>query len=341
MDSKISQLPSADRIYDHDLLIAVTGYNIEGAYPDNVKVSFDRIRNDIVRLDEMIFLLSGFSGYYNSGNNTITITTHQRPGNLISLTYDNNYPYIQNISTTGLNAIAGTGVYLKNHTVWPHVSEIGILDKLYEASNTYTIPITTTSIDESLVFPLTFPSSVQTLNYTKWKCEGYYQNITLTTEIPITQPNITGPTGQAVSWSTYTISSLIEGKLTPSLFNFSYLLSNPNIKQYNTPLYNYTDTKILINHDNLGPKSSTINNLFFLSFFNIANNLNSSYSRPSGCVAFRTIQPWFLPPSAILFWSGIYNNNGILNNITGLAIATGYITNITISGHRFLEIKPI
>lgn len=380
MDSKISQLPSAPKIYDHDLLIVVTGYDIAGAYPDNVKVSFDRIRNDIVRLNEMIFLLSGFSGYYNSGNNTITITTHQREGNLIDLTYDNEYPYIQNISTTGLNAkagnnieiqfstnspansgyggagsgyysgiisttglnaSAGTGVYLKTKSAWPHAYEIGTLEKVYEVSNTYTVPTGTTSLDEYLLFPLLFPQDIQSLNYTKWKCEGYYKNIALTTFLPATQPNITGPTGQPVSWSSYSVASITQGKLIPALFSFSYLLNNPNSKVYNLPLYEYTDIKLDTNHNNIGSKEHSHENLFFLSFFNIASNPTVGYSNPSGGVAFLLTEPWFTPPYATLNWTGTYYDNGNPISINGSATATGYITNITVNGHRFLEIKAV
>jgi hypothetical protein len=407
MDSKISQLPSATKIYDHDLLIAVTGYDIAGAYPDNVKVSFDRIRNDIVRLNEMIFLLSGFSGYYNSGNNTITITTHQREGNLIDLTYDNDYPYIQNIattginlktenllvkeyettwpytgilyntglnaiagnhieiqfstnspansgyggaggkyftgiiSTTGLNATVGTGLYFKANPNWPHSYEIGILEKVYEISNTYNVPIGTTSLDEHLLFPLIFPQSIQSLNYTKWKCEGYYKNISMTTFLPATQPNTTGPTGQPVSWSSYTVGAITQGKLIPALFSFSYLLSNPNTKVYNPPLYVYTDLKIDTTHNNIGSKSHSHDNLFFLSFFNTLSSPTAGYSDPSGGLAFLLTEPWFTPPYAILYWSGTYNNSGTPISIGGEAIATGYVTNITVNGHRFLEIKAV
>jgi hypothetical protein len=110
MDSKISQLPSTNKIYDGDLLVAVTGYDTEGSYPSNVKINCGLIRRDIVRLNEMIFLLSGFSGYYNSGNNTMTITTHQKEGNLIKLDYEPSWPYMQIISTTGLNITQGEGV---------------------------------------------------------------------------------------------------------------------------------------------------------------------------------------------------------------------------------------
>lgn len=407
MDSKISQLPSAPKIYDHDLLIAVTGYDIAGSYPDNVKVSFDRIRNDIVRLNEMIFLLSGFSGYYNSGNNTITITTHQREGNLIDLTYDNEYPYIQNISTTGinlktenllikeyettwpytgilynsglnaiagnnieiqfsinspansgyggaggkyytgiisttgLNATVGTGLYFKTNPNWPHSYEIGMLSKTYDQYDTYVIPTGTSSMDEHLLFPLVFPSAIQSLNYTKWKCEGYYKNISITTYIPATQPNTTGPTGQPVSWSSYTVGPITQGKIIPALFSFSYLLNDSSIKTYNSPLHEYTDIKIDTNHNNIGSKSHSHENLFFLSFFNIVSSPTVGYSNPSGGVAFLLTEPWFTPPYATLYWSGTYNNSGTPISIGGEAIATGYITNITINGHRFLDIKAV
>lgn len=120
MDSKISQLPSANKIYDGDLLVAVTGYDTEGSYPDNVKINCGLIRRDIVRLNEMIFLLSGFSGYYNSGNNTMTITTHQKEGNLIKLDYETSWPYMQIISTTGLNIQSGEGIGYTINSTFPN-----------------------------------------------------------------------------------------------------------------------------------------------------------------------------------------------------------------------------
>lgn len=120
MDSKISQLPSANKIYDGDLLVAVTGYETEGSYPDNVKINCGLIRRDIIRLNEMIFLLSGFSGYYNSGNNTMTITSHQQEGNRIKLDYEPDWPYMQIISTTGLNIYDGEGIGYEIDSTFPH-----------------------------------------------------------------------------------------------------------------------------------------------------------------------------------------------------------------------------
>lgn len=407
MDSRISQLSSVNKVYDNDLTVVVTGYNQQGAFPDNVKISLKQIRQDIIRLNEMIFIVSGFSGYYNSGSNTITITTHQKQGNLINLTYDNEYPYMQNISTTGinlktenllvkeyettwpytgilyntglnaiagnnieiqfstnspansgyggaggkyftgiisttgLNATVGTGLYFKPNADWPHSCEIGMLSKIYDKYNTYTIPTGTSSMDEHLLFPLVFPSAVQSLSYTKWKCEGYYKNISITTFIPATQPNTTGPTGQPVSWSSYTVGSITQGKLIPALFSFSYLLSDPSTKTYNPPLYEYTDIKIDTNHNNIGSKSHSHENLFFLSFFNIASGPTEGYSNPSGGLAFLLTEPWFTPPYATLNWVGTYYDNGNPFSINGNATAIGYITNISINGHRFIEITPL
>lgn len=131
MDSKISQLPYATAIYDHDLIIAVTGYGIEGSYPDNIKISLDQIRHDIIRLDEMIYLLSGFSGYYNEQNNTMTITSHQYAGNLMRLDYSEDWPYIQIISTTGLNAVAGNHIEVQFTTGTPASNKYGNTDYPY------------------------------------------------------------------------------------------------------------------------------------------------------------------------------------------------------------------
>jgi len=119
-DSKISQLNSADKIYDHDLMVVVTGYATEGASPDNCKISLDRIRKDVIRLDEMIFFLSGFSGYYNSGENTYTITSHHRMGNLIELDYDDVTPHIQTISTTGINLRTENLLVRDHENTWPY-----------------------------------------------------------------------------------------------------------------------------------------------------------------------------------------------------------------------------
>lgn len=142
MDSKISQLPTATKVYDGDLLVAVTGYDQVGSYPDNVKISLDRIRYDIIRLDEMIYLLSGFSGYYNSGNNTMTITSHQYPGNLIRLDYADVYPYIQILSTTGLNAVAGNHIELQFISGTPAANKYGAVGDPY-----YTGVLSTTGIN--------------------------------------------------------------------------------------------------------------------------------------------------------------------------------------------------
>lgn len=131
MDYKISQLPSAFKVYDHDLLVAVTGYNIQGSYPDNVKISLDQIRKDIIRLNEMIFLLSGFSGYYNSGNNTMTITSHQNAANLIRIDYGTQYPYIQILSTTGLNAVAGNNIEVQFTSGTPAAQKYGKVGSPY------------------------------------------------------------------------------------------------------------------------------------------------------------------------------------------------------------------
>ena len=119
-DSKISQLNFADKIYDRDLMVVVTGYGNEGSYPDNCKISLDRIRKDIIRLDEMIFFLSGFSGYYNTEENTFTITSHQFAGNLIDLIYDSARPNIQIIATTGLNTRTENLIARDFENVWPY-----------------------------------------------------------------------------------------------------------------------------------------------------------------------------------------------------------------------------
>jgi hypothetical protein len=369
MDSKISQLPSASKIYDSDLLIAVTGYNTAGAYPDNIKISLSQLRQDIIRLNEMIFLLSGFSGYYNSGNNTITITTHQKEGNLISLTYETEYPYLQiisttglnaiagsnidiefandtsyrsgTISTTGLNAVAGTGIYFRVDNQWPYRYEINTFDKIYEASGSYTIPTGTSSLDQNLLFPLIFPSSIESTSYSKWKCQGYYKNISMTTYIPATQPSVTaGPTGQPISWNSYSVNSIEQGYIIPSLFKYSYLLSNPNTKNYTVPLYDYSDNMLHTNHSTIGSKTKNIENVFLLAFFQIAEN-TSGYSQPSGGLGLLTESPWFVPPVATLYWIGTYNVDGTPTN-TGITVpATGYITNLNVDGHRFLEIKAV
>jgi hypothetical protein len=134
MDSKISQLPSANKIYDGDLLVAVTGYDTEGSYPDNVKINCGLIRRDIVRLNEMIFLLSGFSGFYNSGNNTMTITTHQKEGNLIKLDYEPSWPYMQIISTTGLNITGGQGIGYEINNSFPRPYQLKNVDRVKEGS---------------------------------------------------------------------------------------------------------------------------------------------------------------------------------------------------------------
>ena len=119
-DYKISQLNFADKIYDHDLMVVVTGYATEGSYPDNCKISLDRIRKDIIRLNEMIFFLSGFSGYYNSGENTYTITSHHRMGNLIELDYDDVTPHMQIISTTGINLRTENLLVRDHENTWPY-----------------------------------------------------------------------------------------------------------------------------------------------------------------------------------------------------------------------------
>lgn len=135
MDSKISQLPSANKIYDGDLLVVVTGYNTAGSYPDNVKINCELIRRDIVRLNEMLFLLSGFSGYYNSDNNTMTITTHQKEGNLVKLDYEPTWPYMQIIHTTGLNINSGEGVGYSVNNSFPYGYELKNMNRAKQGSS--------------------------------------------------------------------------------------------------------------------------------------------------------------------------------------------------------------
>jgi hypothetical protein len=101
-------------------MVVVTGYATEGSYPDNCKISLDRIRKDIIRLNEMIFFLSGFSGYYNSGENTYTITSHHRMGNLIELDYDDVTPHMQIISTTGINLRTENLLVRDHENTWPY-----------------------------------------------------------------------------------------------------------------------------------------------------------------------------------------------------------------------------
>lgn len=125
-DSKISQLESANKIYDHDLMVVVTGYSTPGAYPDNCKISADRIRKDIVRLNEMIFFVSGFSGYYNTGENLFYITSHQQAGNLIRLDYPTEFPHSpQTISVTGLNATMGNNIEIQLSSGTPAAQKYG------------------------------------------------------------------------------------------------------------------------------------------------------------------------------------------------------------------------
>lgn len=313
MDSKISQLPSAHKIYDHDLLIAVTGYDIAGSYPDNVKISFDRVRNDIIRLNEMIFITSGLSGYYNSGNNTLAINLNIKPG---------------------------TGIYFKSDLSWPHLYEIGLLEQIYDSADNYSISTGTTSIDEHLLFPLVFPSSIQSLKYTKWKCEGYYNDISLTTYIPAIEPMSTGPLGQPITWGFVSLSNLSQGYIIPQLFNFSYFLNDNNIKTYSLPIYDYSDNKIVTHHHTTGSKSHSVNNAHFLAFFTM-QNIVSGYSSPSGGLGFMLSPPWFEPPTATSNWTGVYyvEENPVIVS-TGIPV-TGYATNISINGHRFIEIKPV
>lgn len=132
-DSKISQLESADKIYDHDLMVVVTGYNTVGSYPENRKISLDRIRKDIIRLDEMLFFISGFSGYYNTGENLFYITSHQQAGNLIKLSYPDNPPSYspQIIDVTGLNAVVGNNIEIQFHSGTPAANFYGGIGPSY------------------------------------------------------------------------------------------------------------------------------------------------------------------------------------------------------------------
>lgn len=381
-DAKISELKTVNKLNDNNIFVVVTGYGIQNSYPENVKTTIDRIRKDIVRLNEMIIFVSGYSGYYNSGENIYAITSHHQEGNLVKLDYGEEYPYIQItsttglnsiagnnieiqfasgsyansiyggagepyysgiISTTGLNASAGTGVYLKKLNEWPHTNEINILQKTYERyDGNYSIPTGSSSIDEKLLFPLLFPSGVDSLVYTKWKCDGYYQNITINSVLPLVYPTSNAPNGQSITWNTYSLTNLTQGFLKPKLFMYQKLLSNPSINQYSNPIYDYTDVSIHTNHHTVGSKSHSAENVYFLGFFDKQTSYDPLYSEPSGCVGFRLSTPWYSPPSCTIVHYGTYPTGGYPDAMISESIdVVGYFSSVIVYGHRFLDVSAV
>lgn len=148
-DSKISQLNEANRVFDNDLMVVVTGYNIEGSLPDNCKIPLSKIRHDIVRLNEMIFAFSGFSGYYNTVDNTLTITSHHKTENLIRIDYDNVTPYRQIIYNTGLNAIAGNLIEIQFQPNSDAANILGLSSKLGSKYFSGIISVTGLNVNQS------------------------------------------------------------------------------------------------------------------------------------------------------------------------------------------------
>lgn len=106
-DSTITQLPLSPHILDKDLMVVVTGHLEDGAFPRNQKIPLAYIRKYIVRLNLLTSPQSGIGTYYNSGVNILTLQHIPRTGNLMRYDYDDEPPYHQTISTTGLNSIAG------------------------------------------------------------------------------------------------------------------------------------------------------------------------------------------------------------------------------------------
>jgi hypothetical protein len=277
-----------------------------------------------------------------------TTGLNARAGNHIEIDFSTNRhnsagaPYYSGIiSTTGLNASPGKDIYLKVSNSWPHQNEIGFLENYYESAVPLTVPIEGSSVDEKLMFPLLFPTGINSLVYSKWKCEGYYQNITITTTLPATQPSVSGPNGEPVTWLNYVVTDINQGRLIPSLYNFTYLLSNNTTKNYENPVYTYTDNTIYTQHTSLGTKSHGVDNVHFLAFFNKPEGADNGFSNPSGTVGFRLIAPWYSPATCSLWWNGIYYINNTSYAITASISATGYVNSITINGHRFIEVKPI
>jgi len=507
-DSKISQLESADKIYDHDLMVVVTGYNSPGSYPENKKISLDRIRKDIVRLNEMIFFISGFSGYYNTGENLFYITTHQsignlirldypevyphspqvisttglnakngnnidiqfnsgtiaanryggvgspyysgiisttglntrtenlivkehetiwpysgvlyqsglnaRPGNnievqfqsgspasnkyggtegkywsgiisttglntktdnLISVEFENTWPYSGiiyttglnaragnnieisfsssssagsvygglggkfnsgMISTTGLNANPGSGIYLKPTNSWPYPYEIGLLKKVHIPSNISpnNLLAAISNIDQQFIFPLFLPNNIKRLNYNKVKCEGYYKEIYITSTLPLVYPSMTGPNGEPINWTGYSVNS---GNITQGVvsLNMARLKPHPVITSYlmldSAPDYDYTDQIITTNHTSIGSVTVFQKKIHFLAFY---HNIENAYGSIIASCTY---------PSCIIGWAGYYYNAGSMSNVSvsTTTISAGNIDAVVANGHRHMEVDPI
>lgn len=381
-DAKISELKSVNKLNDNNIIVVVTGYGLQNSYPENVKTTIDRIRKDIVRLNEMIIFVSGYSGYYNSGENIYAVTSHHKEGNLIKLDYEEEYPYIQItsttglnslagnnieiqftsgsyasnlyggtgppyysgiISTTGINARAGTGIYLKTIDQWPYTNEINTLTKTYEKYDTsYVIPTGSSSVDERLMFPALFPSGVDSLEYTKWKCEGYYQNITINSVLPLTYPTGKAPNGETITWNTYSVTDISQGFLKPRLFTYQKSLETPITHEYTDVLYDYTDATIHTNHHTVGTKSHSAENVYFLSFLEKSIAPNPINTQPSGCVGFRLSAPWYSPPSCTLIHFGTYPTGGYPDATISESInVIGYFSSVIVYGHRFLNVAAV
>lgn len=134
-DSKISNLPLSPYVLDKDLMVVVTGYLEDGAYPTNVKVPLGYIRRYIVRLNLISAQVSGIASYYNEQLNILNTWTtgiHAVPGNNIEVQFSDNTPAADKyggvgpichsgiISVTGLNAVTENCIVKENETEWPY-----------------------------------------------------------------------------------------------------------------------------------------------------------------------------------------------------------------------------
>lgn len=134
-DSKISNLALSPYVLDKDLMVVVTGYLEDGAYPTNVKVPLGYIRRYIVRLNLISSQVSGIASYYNEQLNILNTWTtgiHAVPGNNIEVQFSDDTPAADRyggvgpichsgiISVTGLNAVTENCIVKENETEWPY-----------------------------------------------------------------------------------------------------------------------------------------------------------------------------------------------------------------------------
>jgi hypothetical protein len=236
------------------------------------------------------------------------------------------------ISTTGLNADPGSGIYLKLTNNWPYPYEIGLVKKIHLPSNisSYDLLSNINNIDEQFIFPLFVPTGIKKLNYSIMKCEGHYKEAYISSNLPLTSPppSITGPNGELISWTSYTIPNITQGTAT---FKMCRLESLSTPRFINDPTYDYTNEIIITNHTSVGSITVTKKMLHFLAFYHNTDNAYGSI------IVSRT------QPSCTIVWTGSYYNAQSMSHVqtTATILSVGSITSVVANGHRHIDMEPV